>query len=119
MNKDKQRIAIASFLGELNPRVTEFGNLIASTGVTPEGEYWGTHGLHDYLNDLNAMHEAEETLVDSQAQDYIVYLAQATDAKQEFAVCEPVIMHWNIYHATATQRAEAFLKTVNRWEDGE
>ena len=52
--------------------------------------------MPDYLNDLNAMHEAEKVLNDHQWDDYICQLGHAMGA-------------------TAAQRAEAFLKTLNLW----
>lgn len=63
----------------------------------------------DYCNDLNAMHEAECVMlswheVDAQAfSGYIDYLRAAVSIYTE--------------HATARQRAEAFLRTLNLWQD--
>jgi hypothetical protein len=59
----------------------------------------------DYLNDLNAMHEAERTMGDPQLWDE--YQSYLSDAMRNIG--------W-IYHATAAQRAEAFLKTLNLWK---
>lgn len=63
--------------------------------------------LPDYLNDLNAMHEAEKVL--TQAQDYqyraSVLPAVCKDGSGMIALT-----------ATAAQRAEAFLKTIGKWE---
>jgi len=65
--------------------------------------------LPDYLNDLNAMHEAEkvlrkpmkpsdtDTIIGDRMHDYAEHLGYAIDA-------------------TAAQRAEAFLKTLNLWK---
>ncbi|RRJ96804.1 hypothetical protein Ga0100231_023850 [Opitutaceae bacterium TAV4] len=74
--------------------------------------------LPDYLNDLNAMHAAEETLSDARAQIYIEQLADVTKAKFDTFNGPPNVIHWCLYHATAGQRAEAFLRTVGRWEEG-
>jgi len=57
----------------------------------------------DYCTDLNAMHEAEKTLTSMQLLDYIAFLFDAT--------YEAVL-------ATARQRAEAFLRTLGKWEEG-
>lgn len=54
----------------------------------------------DYLNDLNAMHEAEMTL--RKPYDYILHLDRIAER-------ENVSLIW---HATAAQRADAFLLTV-------
>lgn len=61
----------------------------------------------DYLNDLNAMHEAEASLFgrnDWSASKYEILLTRMTS-------------YW-AWHATASQRAEAFLRTIGKWEDG-
>jgi len=60
--------------------------------------------MPDYLNDLNAMHEAEKLMTIGQWMDYLVHLG---------AVAEPKIMEdWKVIaHATAVQRAEAFVLT--------
>ena len=60
----------------------------------------------DYVNDLNAMHEAEKTLDTVMKRlDYWDHLYMPTD--NEFQAC----------HATARQRAEAFLRTLGKWEE--
>ena len=63
--------------------------------------------LPDYCNDLNAMHEAEKMLSKAQWEDFVQHLANdwssASDAWKD--VC----------HATARQRAEAFLRTLGKW----
>jgi hypothetical protein len=58
----------------------------------------------DYCGDLNAMHEAEDELSGNQ---YMVY-ALMLDAVEGslFGI-----------RATARQRAEAFLKTLGKWEE--
>ncbi len=58
--------------------------------------------LPDYLNDLNAMHEAEKALNEEQMCDYI----------QKY-IRESCPTRWTC--ATAAQRAEAFLRTLNLW----
>lgn len=56
----------------------------------------------NYCTDLNAMHEAEHSLTSVQLLEYIAFLF---DACYEATV------------ATARQRAEAFLKTMGKWEE--
>lgn len=58
--------------------------------------------LPDYLNDLNAMHEAEKMLTEEQFSKYVWTLLG--DGKIE---CREFLA------ATARQRAEAFIKTLN------
>ncbi len=63
----------------------------------------------DPLNDLNAMHEAEKLLDEAQMGAYagLVYYSVARDNKER---------RYGI-HATAAQRAEAFLRALNLWTD--
>jgi hypothetical protein len=71
--------------------------------------------LPDYLNDLNAMHEAEKVLFDGEHDKefflYVEALEQITLKSKK-----PV---WCAVFATATQRAEAFLRTLSLWQETE
>lgn len=72
--------------------------------------------LPDYLNDLNAMHEAESQFeTTGQALEFI---AQLKGVILRHAGLRPDghCGHWRITHATAAQRAEAFLRTLNLWK---
>lgn len=62
--------------------------------------------IPDYYNDLNAMHEAENTLNGSQWNAYVIFIAE-----------KPPQPHGWLLAATAAQRAEAFLRTINQWEE--
>lgn len=70
-----------------------------------------TEGLHrtlpDWPNDLNAMHEAEKMLDTVQKTRYAGHLYEQ--------VFQPGDMAFHSLHATAAQRAEAFLRTLDRW----
>lgn len=78
--------------------------------VRPDGKRFPSfqnsdHGMPDCCNDLNAMHEAEKTLLkdDNHAHGcYCSYLFERVD---------------NCMCATARQRAEAFLKTIGGWKE--
>jgi hypothetical protein len=59
--------------------------------------------LPNYCGDLNAMHEAERILQDPDM--YAVQLAQVCGRKKY------------LFHATALQRAKAFLRTLGRWKE--
>jgi len=61
--------------------------------------------LPDYCNDLNAMHEAESWLSPIDMDHYIDVLGDMFDNAWAFAL------------ATARQRAEAFLRTLGKWEE--
>jgi hypothetical protein len=72
--------------------------------------------LPDYLNDLNAMHEAEKVLHEmNNAQLCVSYREHLNDCMERDGThyCSLGLA----YHATASQRAEAFLKTINKWDD--
>lgn len=110
MTPEKQRIAIAKACGYFH----------AKRGVDVWYERDGGHvvfgDLPDYLNDLNAMHEAEKMLTSAQIMDYgnrLMDVAQArgVDGKNQW------LNIWALYHATAAQRAEAFLRTIGKWEE--
>ena len=59
----------------------------------------------DYCTDLNAMHEAEKTLTN--ANMYVM----------EYHIKAIVKGHGFYFHATARQRAEAFLRALGKWEE--
>jgi hypothetical protein len=62
--------------------------------------------LPDYCSDLNAMHEAEKELdSDELFRKYYLALYDVTQSTK-WPVC-----------ATARQRAEAFLRTLGKWEE--
>ena len=66
--------------------------------------------LPDYLNDLNAMHEAEKVLTVRQWNKYTVNLARViAEAKSGDRVEVPTNV---LLSATARQRADAFLLTL-------
>ena len=65
--------------------------------------------LWDWANDLNAMHLAEKIMTKAQWGDFVEHLT--TDF---YSVSDA----WkDACHATARQRAEAFLRTLGKWEE--
>lgn len=66
--------------------------------------------LPDYLNDLNAMHEAEKVLKVEQHFTFQVELARVINT-----ITYP--LNFALLHSTAAQRAEAFLRTLNLWTE--
>ena len=122
MNSDKQRIAIAEFCGWKDVRgVTHLGIPPEGGRLFPYPEYhqedWRLnpfHGIPDYLNDLNAMHEAEESL-GVKCYEYNNCLYNLLGNRVGDRCDKP---HQGTWHATAAQRAEAFLKTIGKWEEG-
>jgi hypothetical protein len=81
---------------------------ITSCGCDGQWDYFNPQGnrLPDYCNDLNAMHEAVRIL---KSRERITY----TDLLHEIAGYHS----YDVSEATARQRAEAFLKTINKWEE--
>lgn len=120
MTPEAQRIAIAEACGwTATKNLGSFGGFVAKT---PGGlNLWDDHlgatardaieaNCPDYLNDLNAMHEAEKVLIGTNIDIYVANLGGCIDeptAEDEFCVL----------HATAAQRAEAFLRTLGKWEE--
>ena len=70
--------------------------------------------MPDYLNDLNAMHEACKTLTEQQELVFRGHLHTITRRDYESGVRSQILSTIN---ATAPQRCEAFLKTINKWKD--
>lgn len=72
-----------------------------------------TCDLPDYLNDLNAMNEAEDYLgddpCDGERSEWSMFKAALT------AICKRE--ECDVIHSSAAQRAEAFLKAKGLWED--
>jgi hypothetical protein len=104
MKPEEQRIAIAKACGWLVTDNGENGRVMMGSrhgwkpGFKPDP-------LPDYLNDLNAMHEAKKTLTDEQRPIYWRTL---------YDVCKTT--EWP-FNAEAYQEAEAFLKTLNLWKE--
>ena len=74
----------------------------------PSGEYDdGMMELPDYLNDLNACHEFEETLGDK----YEEYAARLQGLNTPPWGGIPLSI-WDLFHATAAQRCEALVLTT-------
>lgn len=67
-----------------------------------------------YTTDLNAMHAAEKALDDAQWEEYATRICYPKEWKSMRASDCGVK---SLCHATARQRAEAFLRTLGKWED--
>lgn len=111
MSPEEQRICIAEKCGWI--KAFEEGE---DEGTGSWFWHKGNQNLRkppDYLNDLNACHEMEKCLPDVNA------LARYADELDK--LCVPVhicsLTHWQAtVMATAAQRCEAFLKTLNLWK---
>lgn len=94
-------------------------------GYPPKCEtiYQYTVPVPDYVNDLNEMHKAERLLLPddamySQQNFYAANLGSIT-LNDNNRGWEPLSNDdcFPILHASARQRAEAFLRTIEKWED--
>ena len=105
MTPEQQRIAIAEACG--------WKNVDAGSG-----RVWGVTTRHkgtpsefdvcvdvpNYPFDLNAMHDAEKVLTDEQWDTYCYRLDEVGGMR-------------HCTHATAAQRAQAFLRTIGKWKE--
>lgn len=108
MTPEQQLIAIAEACGYR--QYHQKGGDGAWEGYTPDGKFFFLEDLPDYLNDLNAMHEAEKVLTLKRVSDYKEHLKRLTLENHNNA-------QGFVFHATAAQRAEAFLRTIGKWTD--
>lgn len=111
MRAEAQRIAIAEACGftelQLKHRYGRETEPMVLTGRHPRNAVSPTL-VPDYLNSLDAMHEAEKVLTVDQRISFPGKLTRLLGVSScEFAYI----------HATAPQRAEAFLRTKNLWID--
>ena len=114
MTPEAQRIAIAEACGWKKGGLDCDGYQI---WIHPSGarQYWAY--VPDYLNDLNAMHEAEEVIRANQFR-FVNYPQELFKviARREWNG-DLGYFTFNFINATAAQRAEAFLKTLGLWKD--
>jgi hypothetical protein len=109
MNKELQRIAIAEACGWTDCEHVKSLGLSKGKRKNVRVQYDSGHScLPDYLNNLNAMHEAERILNPILAADYARILTSIA-WESEQPVFAPIT-------ASAAQRAEAFLKTLDLWK---
>ncbi len=120
MDPNKQRIAIAAACGwkwkkenvylddPRDDRDAPKWFRITDPDGREHCEYCIESSVPDYLHDLNAMHEAEKVLTDDQTKRYIETLCKQVHRQPG--------NQWGVM-ATAAQRAEAFLRTIGKWEE--
>lgn len=104
MSPEAQRIAIAESVG-----------IYLHDGDHAPSSYTFVSDLPDYLNDLNAMHEVEKMLNIDQKLKYVEILRSFDGSVSR----KHSPLTWIYAHiATAAQRAEAYLRTIGKWEGG-
>lgn len=105
---------------EMNKRIAEWCGWQISQDNSqfkmPGDKFWRGRGYNsifkcipNFCRDLNDMHEAEKVMKEEQQTTYADTLFNRGD--------EGCGWMFNVAHATARQRAEAFLKTIGRWEE--
>jgi hypothetical protein len=107
MTPEAQRIAIAEACGWT--AISEKSLMLNRDhpqGIPPGMHFSYRTKLPDYLTDLNAMHDAESSLFDRNDRS-------ACKFEEELTKVMGRSWHW---HATAAQRAEAFLRTLSLWK---
>ncbi len=72
----------------------------------------------DYCNDLNAMHEAIDSLDQESAWRMIMEVTGYRPAIKEFPAMSR-LRALRLLKASPKELAEAFLRTVGKWEDGQ
>ncbi len=106
MTPEKQRIAIAEACGWINVH-SRAGTVMGYKSNSENGI------VPDYLNDLNAMNQAENVLKD--VDEYMAQLWMSVGFSHEEILTPEHLPRLCL--ATAIQRAEAFLKSLGLWED--
>jgi hypothetical protein len=105
MKPEQQRIAIAEATGwKCSEYSHELGQLVAQ--CTP-----------DYIHDLDAMHEAEQSLWLKDWNLRYVFCDHLAGAIRGRRVNRNEWGPELMLDATAAQRAEAFLRTIGKWEE--
>ena len=118
-----QRIAIARYMGArwfIKPAQNNREEITTSYQFLSMDETGCSRIIPDYLNDLNAMNEVEKSLVDyGERAMYLnnIYGIMGRNEKGRMfdeSIGSPIDV---VPFASAVQRAEAFLRTMNLWKN--
>ena len=117
MTEEEINIAIAEHLGWTECTIKypfPNGKLADVTGLLPNYEYKGDarRAIPNYALDLNAMHEAIQTLRGDDRSLLIDYLVLETGI-----VNAPFENEWSVFTSTPKQQAIAFIRTVGKWKE--
>jgi hypothetical protein len=118
MSDEQINIAIAEACGwnDVQRPNNEFGRRAYGWMRTEHGNRTLETQIPNYCNDLNAMHGAEETLDLQKAGVFAEQLRVTVYRTTRLPhVDSGSFAH---VHATARDRAEAFLRTIGKWEGG-
>ncbi len=110
MTPEAQRIAIAEACGWKH-RLATHDQPVEAWWHETNTQHRGVYAIPpDYLSALNACHEAEKVLTPEQQARYAMTLHEMHGI--------PLATFWHrVICSTAAQRAEAFLRTLNLWDN--
>jgi hypothetical protein len=132
MTPEAQRIAIAQSMGAVCRLATITGELLVCgpSGSDINARFWNSYKVRNqeeslsshilplFDRDLNAMHEAEGVLLNEQRRAYVELLIAVHPLHYDFRTSDDSRMAaYFLINATAAQRAEAFLRTLNLWKE--
>ncbi len=109
MSPEEQRIAIAEACGWTETEAWLNGRRCFEHADSNAG--WDFDSLPDYLNDLNAIHDAVKTIPQNLMPRYFACLCNIVSGALS------LYGYSKATEATASQRCEAFLKTIDRWKE--
>jgi hypothetical protein len=111
MTNKKINIAIAEACGwRIAERVSpEAKEDATACWIRPNGDEWQEESLPDYCNDLNAMREAMLTLTNKQGFGFLWHLNDMGFVGGD----------WELLTLDSRVLAEAFLRTIEKWEGAE
>lgn len=129
MTPEQQRVAIAEACGWTRSEQHDY-DAWADYPATQDcrQRFWTNEGrlreqrkLPDYVNDLNAMHDAVQRLRQQvnqfqwlHYQKNLFRVVWGRDALSDDRTSNAIT--WDVIEATAPQRSEAFLRTIGKWK---
>lgn len=125
MTKAQINIAIAEACGWKRVRETAYGPMGCPPGSDlscTSDDFFRTRmcPVPNFHENLDAMHEAESRFI-SDASSAMTYAMLLLRVRGLAVVSEYDELNydycWHACHATARQRAEAFLRTIGKWEE--
>jgi hypothetical protein len=123
MTPESQRIAIAEACGWKNhdhPDVMQFKQgwtMPEKWCMDPKGVLRFNHERPNYLNDLNAMHDAERVLWEMDWSFRTIFNDHLANIIKRRKVNRNEWDAETLLDATASQRAEAFLRTIGKFKE--
>lgn len=117
MSEQEQRIAIAEFCG-WKWRWKDSQQLVSQWSSPKDNSRFFDNELPEYLRDLNAIHEAVEKLRENQFH-YVNYWDELFKVVtgMKWTGLNLGYFGFTFIQATASQRAEALLRTIGKWKD--